>query len=82
MGIITKNSVMNMSDPTWLTLHLVGVGLLFLPTFCNLLNSFLPKLLADLISVFITIVIALFVNDWLFQERNLKRLVKALRTLK
>jgi hypothetical protein len=73
---------MNMSDPTWLTLRLVGVSILFLPTLCNLLNSFLPKLLADLISVFITIVIALFVNDWLFQERNLKRLVKALRTLK
>jgi len=71
-----------MSDPTWLTLRLVGVGILFLPTFCNLLAHFLPKTLADLLGVFISIVIALLVNDWLFEECNFKRLLKAFRTLK
>jgi hypothetical protein len=68
-----------MSDSTWLTLRLVGVGILFLPTFCDLFDYFLPKLLADLIGVFISIVISLFVNDWLFHERNFKRLLKAFR---
>jgi putative flippase GtrA len=71
-----------MSNSTWLTLRLVGVGILFLPTFCDLLDFFLPKVLADLIGVVISIVIALFVNDWLFQERNFKRLLKTFRIFK
>ncbi len=80
MGRITKNSVIDMSDSTWLTLRLVGVGILFLPSFSDLFDYFLPKFLADLLGVFISIFIAVLVNDWLFEERNLKRLLKVLRT--
>ncbi|MEG3438982.1 hypothetical protein V0288_17790 [Pannus brasiliensis CCIBt3594] len=68
-----------MSTPLWFTLRLVGFGVLFVPAFSHLLTSFLPDFFAQILTALVCIVLAIFIDDLIFEENHGDRLLKALK---
>jgi uncharacterized membrane protein YjjP (DUF1212 family) len=70
-----------MSTPLWFTLRLVGFGVLFVPAFSHLLNHFMPDLFAEMLTAIVCVILAIFIDDLIFEDNHGDRLLKALKRL-